>query len=353
MVAKMAWIPAHGTYVINTSSDPFNPNIGSMSRAIASPVELNEEKKEWTKPTDNDEAKIEPLLKNFLNAASLANLAHVYQGESGWNARGDPTEIALQVLACRFDWNREKLMKSSPPQWEELFEFPFSSEEKKMSMVMQHCSSKTQHVFTKGAVERVMAACSTVYEAEDALQNLTDEAQTNILQVMETMASRGLRVLALATKELPANLDVDKTHVLQRSEVEHNLIFCGLVGIYDPPRPESAQSVRQCHEAGISVHMLTGDHPGTARAIALDVGILPVSMEGLSKDRADSMVMTASQFDKLSDHEIDALPSLPRVVARCAPNTKVRMIEALHRRGKFAAMVRLTTTNSISTICSR
>lgn len=84
--------------------------------------------------------------------------------------------------------------------------------------------------------------------------------------------------------------------------------------------------------------MLTGDHPGTARAIASDVGILPSRMNDMSKDVTDAMVMTASQFDKLSDEEIDALPVLPLVVARCAPNTKVRMIEALHRRKKFAAM---------------
>jgi len=84
--------------------------------------------------------------------------------------------------------------------------------------------------------------------------------------------------------------------------------------------------------------MLTGDHPGTARAIAAQVGILPAKMEQLSKDVADSMVMTAAQFDKLTDDQIDALPVLPLVIARCAPNTKVRMIEALHRRKKFCAM---------------
>lgn len=84
--------------------------------------------------------------------------------------------------------------------------------------------------------------------------------------------------------------------------------------------------------------MVTGDHPGTARAIAAQVGIIPANMDSLAKDVADAMVMTASQFDKLTDEEIDALPTLPAVIARCAPNTKVRMIDALHRRGRFAAM---------------
>lgn len=85
--------------------------------------------------------------------------------------------------------------------------------------------------------------------------------------------------------------------------------------------------------------MLTGDHPGTATAIALSVGILPSRFNGLSKESSEKMVMTAHQFDKLADDEIDRLPTLPFVIARCAPSTKVRMIKALHRRKKFAAMV--------------
>jgi len=89
------------------------------------------------------------------------------------------------------------------------------------------------------------------------------------------------------------------------------------------------------------VHMLTGDHPETAKAIAIEVGILPSAklMQRVSTDVAKSMVMTASEFDSLSDDQVDKLPVLPLVVARCAPSTKVRMIEALHRRGRFCAMV--------------
>lgn len=84
--------------------------------------------------------------------------------------------------------------------------------------------------------------------------------------------------------------------------------------------------------------MLTGDHPGTAEAIASQVGILPTKKNKLSQDVVDSMVMTAGQFDALTDREIDQLPILPLVIARCAPSTKVRMIDALHRRGRFVGM---------------
>lgn len=120
--------------------------------------------------------------------------------------------------------------------------------------------------------------------------------------------------------------------------VETGLTFLGLIGIYDPPRVETAGSVKKCHRAGINVHMLTGDHPGTAKAIAQEVGILPHNLYHYSKDVVRAMCMTASEFDALTDQEIDDLPVLPLVIARCAPQTKVRMIDALHRRKKFAAM---------------
>ncbi|KAJ2971613.1 hypothetical protein NUW58_g9366 [Xylaria curta] len=95
-----------------------------------------------------------------------------------------------------------------------------------------------------------------------------------------------------------------------------------------------------CQQAGITVHMLTGDHPQTARAIAMDVGILPSADKFglLPADVARSLVFTAHDFDNLTDEQIDELPQLPLVVARCAPSTKVRMTDALHRRGRYVAM---------------
>lgn len=336
MVAKMAWIPTKGTYMVDTSSDPFNPTAGKIELAAASPQDINDAT-ERSEVEDLTGQAVGPMA-DFLNVASLANLARVYHGESYWGARGDPTEIALQVFASRFDWNRDRFVSKSNPVWEEVLEFPFSSEEKKMSMVMRKVSSQCLHAFSKGAVERMITSCSSI-PSETGITAMDENTQQDILQNMESMASRGLRVLALASKAFPEDFDNDDKHPLQRQEVEQDLVFRGLVGIYDPPRPESATSVRQCHEAGVSVHMLTGDHPGTARAIALEVGILPSRMNELSKEMTDNMVMAASKFDKLSDAEIDALPTLPLVVARCAPTTKVRMIEALHRRKKFAAMV--------------
>ncbi|KAF9157198.1 Na+ ATPase, partial [Actinomortierella ambigua] len=127
---------------------------------------------------------------------------------------------------------------------------------------------------------------------------------------------------------------VDLVHGLDREEVESNLVFLGLVGIYDPPREESLPAVMRCYEAGIRVHMLTGDHPSTAAAIAKEVAIIPAD----TNVKASPMVMSADMFDSMTEEQIDALEELPRVVARCSPNTKVKMIAALHRRKLFAAM---------------
>src|SRR5699024_7825592 len=129
--------------------------------------------------------------------------------------------------------------------------------------------------------------------------------------------SQGLRVLALAHRGYEDNIcEVDflpRGTAPSRELFERNLIFRGLIGIYDPPRPESLLSVRMCQRAGIVVHMLTGDHPQTARAIAADVGILPSpeKMRVLPIKVTDSIMMTATQFDALSDSKIDDLPQLP------------------------------------------
>ena len=340
MVAKKAWIPAKGTYSVGNSNNPFDPTSGPLYHDSKPPVELKVENElEEEKGIPSDELlKNNQFLSDFLNVASLANLATVYESNGEWHARGDPTEIAIQVFASRFGRNRMLLAEGDQARWTQLAEFPFDSSIKKMSTIFQLKGSETQMVFTKGAVERVIGSCAnTSWGNEGEPVPLTEDMQNIILENMEALAAQGLRVLALASREY-SNFEPSDDADKQRDEIERELTFRGLVGLYDPPRPESAGAVAACHAAGVSVHMLTGDHPGTARAIAAQVGILPPDMGAIAKDVSNSMVMTASQFDKLSDEEIDGLAVLPLVVARCAPNTKVRMIEALHRRKRFAAM---------------
>lgn len=352
MVVRKAWLPALGTYSVETTNDVYNPTVGNVSFTTTEPKHMNptEEKRASMQAiTPTEHITGTPALQWYLNIASLANLATLEQGgddeekESGeWKARGAPTEIAMEVFASRFGWNRIVLSEGPSAKWSHIAEFPFDSDVKKMSVLFRDTESKQTHVFTKGAVERVLDSCTKIALDEET-QDLTEAAKDNILANMEALASQGLRVLALAHKineAAVAEPNFADGASPPRDAFERDLVFRGLVGIYDPPRPESAPSVRAFHAAGIVVHMLTGDHPQTARAIARDVGILPAgdALRMLAADAAAALTTTAQRFDALSDEQIDALPQLPLVVARCAPSTKVRMIEALHRRGRYVAM---------------
>jgi Na+-exporting ATPase len=342
MIARGAWIPGVGTYTIEDSTAPQDPTAGKVRFGEAAPANMN---LKAGGDACGELVSVEKLeghnhssFGEFLKVASLANLAAVKQKDDGtWEAHGDPTEIAIQVFACRFGMNRLGLTKGDSPQWEDLVELPFDSDVKRMSVIMKHSSGN--YSFTKGAVERVIQSCTTyLADGKEQSQPVTDEFRQEILSNMEALAGLGLRVLALASKRYPHK--VEKGAEVERTTVESELVFRGLIGLYDPPRPESAVAVRQCHEAGIEVHMLTGDHPETAKAIAIEVGILPSAerYKKISGDIAQTLVMTAAEFDELSDAQIDEMSVLPLVVARCAPSTKVRMIEALHRRGRFCAM---------------
>jgi P-type Na+/K+ transporter len=348
MVAKRCWIPSKGTYSVQESQEPFNPTTGQLSHSPSAPSQpqliTDKQRAESEEYKTADQFLHDnPALINFLYVASLANVAHVAKDSEGnWKARGDPTEIALQVFASRFGFNREKFTGGETPRFRQMAEYPFDSDVKRMSVIFEDTTTQGQWIYTKGAVERVLGSCDTVLWNPKSEQRvaMTETMRRHILDNVDALAEQGLRVLAFGSRRYdPRNgRRASRPCPPPRDEVERMLEFHGLIGLYDPPRPESAGAVQSCHRAGIAVHMLTGDHPGTARAIARQVGIVP-SSHTVSKSVADSMVMTAKDFDALGDEKIDQLPVLPLVVARCAPHTKVRMIDALHRRKAFAAMV--------------
>ncbi|VZI08819.1 unnamed protein product [Fusarium fujikuroi] len=346
MVVRMAWLPGHGIYSVESTNEPYNPQVGSIDFTTVQPTELSAqgEKERSHSINPHDEPAANEALKHYLDIASLANLAvvekgHKDDGPEEWLVQGDPTEIAIQVFVTRFNWNRMSLSSGQSPRWKQLAEFPFDSEVKKMSVVFQDTVSEETYIFTKGAVERVLSSCVSMEES-GRIEPLDEPAKETILANMEAFARLGLRVLALASRSPITALPEDLSSAMDRSEFEKDLVFRGLIGIYDPPRPETRGSVQMCQKAGISVHMLTGDHPETARAIAAEVAIIPSPerMRMVRRDVADTMVMAAHDFDHLSDADLDAMPELPLVVARCSPTTKVRMIEALHRRGRYVAM---------------
>lgn len=190
-----------------------------------------------------------------------------------------------------------------------------------MTVIYHDLEQNTNKAFMKGAPERVLDACSFNTKGEP----LTSLEIDHVLHLMDKFASEGLRGLALASKTL-------KSECLTRDAVETEMTLLGLVGIYDPPRPESLASVRECQRAGIVVHMLTGDHISTATAIAKEVGIITPST------LSPTSVITAQEFDRMSDEQIDSLSQLPLVVARCSPATKVKMVKAIHRRNRLTSM---------------
>jgi len=351
MVVRKAWLPALGQLHVSESNEAFNPNLASVSLYESMPCEKEVEGEEGRlvasqgdAQVDMEDKSLQPL-RDFVTVASICNLAQVLYDEdqSAWVAHGDPTECALQTFACRFNMAGRKLKASSGDsqngEWRAIGEYPFDSSLKRMAVTFTHAPTNTHRALMKGAVEHVLNACKDV-QKEHGAQPLDEKAKANILSNMEALAEQGLRVLALAHRTV-SDSEAARGESLERAAVESRMTFLGLAGIYDPPRPQSRGAVRTCHEASIEVHMLTGDHPGTARAIAEQVEILPPYEElarKYSNDVIDCLVMTAAQFDRLSEDEVDALPVLPLVIARCAPQTKVRMIEALHRRGRFCAM---------------
>ncbi|CCD22723.1 putative Na(+)-exporting P-type ATPase ENA5 NDAI_0A05680 [Naumovozyma dairenensis CBS 421] len=376
MITKQVWIPKFGTIVISDSNAPTNPNIGKVNLIpFVSPYEYHHNEDEDVGILQNFKQRYQNndlptngrnhLYEDFLKAATLANIATVFKDNEGqWKAHGDPTEIAIQVFTTRMDLPRQILTgervntneletEDSPSfineseseeeiKFKHLVEYPFDSTIKRMTAIFEDNEQKSFNIYTKGAFESVLACCTHWFGGIDGKKvEMTEEDKRFIQKNVDTLSAEGLRVLGFATQkfDLQSLNETERKELLtKRTSAEADLAFQGLVGIYDPPRPETASAVKKFHQAGINVRMLTGDFPGTAKAIAQEVGILPVNLYYYSKEVVDIMVMTGSQFDHLSDEEIDKLPVLPLVIARCSPQTKVRMIEALHRRNKFCAM---------------
>ncbi|PTB65690.1 cation transporting ATPase [Trichoderma citrinoviride] len=393
MIVRQAWIPSSHIYTVHDSQNPNDPTRGRVLYTQANKDEekqqqqqqptdeANKEKqpqRDYDKerssavlkfdvpdeklnpsppqqaPSPESETKMTDQLRAFLLSSALCNLATVRfdQDEEKWQTTGEPTEIALQVFAHRFGHGKKSLEGQG---WEQVAEFPFDSSIKRMSVIynapeddsnssLVASDSRNSLVFTKGAVERILDLCAFAGIGKDQ-QPMTDELKETVLSQMNSLASQGQRVLAVAyrpwkgrfTAKQSSSSSAEEDNRL-RSEVEQNLILVGLAGIYDPPRRETKASISECSQAGIKVHMLTGDHPETAKAIAKEVGIIPRNLSILPENVAASIVVKATEFDRMTDAEIDALEELPLVIARCAPDTKTRMIEALRRRGAFMAM---------------
>lgn len=371
MITKRIWLPKAGVFTVNHSLDPNDPTQGTVTKVLDPPSSASASGEEQDKDFDrqrstagltfdippekaakDQSAKSEksdigepvvmtPDLKEFLQAIVLCNLATVKHEQledrsMKWQTTGEPTEIAMTVFAHRFEITKKKLVSSG---WKQIGEFSFDSSIKRMSVVYNRPGSANSIIYAKGAVERIVDLCSYI-AFDGSNEQLTEEAKDNIMTQMNHLAAQGQRVLAVASRIWQGDFGAQPDHKDEsiRSKVESDLCFLGLVGIYDPPRDETKGSIQECSQAGIKVHMLTGDHPATATAIAKEIGIIPKNMAILPADVSASIVKKATEFDSMTDAEIDAMPELPLVIARCAPSTKTRMIQALRRRHLFMAM---------------
>ncbi|MBV5260363.1 cation-transporting P-type ATPase [Synechococcus moorigangaii CMS01] len=265
-----------------------------------------------------------PELQQLLRACLLCNDAVLQQDAQDWQIIGDPTEGALLSLAGKGGLFAEALQA----EWPRLGEFPFSSERKRMSVICTMPSSaQTEATATyllccKGSPELVLERCQTYQTATDTLP-LHAEERAAILQRNNEMAQAGLRVLGVAQRYL--------THLPEaqaEANTEQNMVWLGLVGMMDAPRPEVREAVAKCRAAGIRPVMITGDHQLTAKAIAQQLGI----------SGQNAKTLTGVELSQLSQAELAAMVEEVNIYARVAPEHKLRIVQALQSRGKFVAM---------------
>jgi magnesium-transporting ATPase (P-type) len=254
-----------------------------------------------------------PVLHQVLLTGALANEAEAYRSGDELRLTGDPTEAALLVSAMSAGIEPEEALAAHPM----VAEIPFEPERRYAARLCSHRGDLTLHV--KGAPERLAEMCPHMLTAA----GIVPIDRSAIRAAAQRLAADGLRVLAMAHRReaTPAGVDGDLAE-------PEGLVFLGLQGMLDPPRPGVREAVAACREAGVRVVMITGDHVVTARAIAADLGIAGEGSEAL----------TGAELADLSDDELSArLPSVD-VYARVSPEDKLRVVRTLQAAGHVVAV---------------
>jgi Ca2+-transporting ATPase len=255
-----------------------------------------------------------------LTAADRANNAVLQHNENGWSVQGDPTEAAL-IVAARKVGLEEQVLSA---RFERVGEIPFSSERKLMSTIDTDAERQAGlRIFTKGAPDVLLARCSHELIGEKATP-LSKRRRNAIMSSNEVLASEALRTLGLAFRSLPAD---SRGRDPGGDEIEHDLVFLGLIGMMDPPREGAQQAVARAKDAGIRPIMITGDHPRTAAVIAAELGISD-----------DLRAVTGAELERMSDALFDRTVRERSVYARVDPAHKMRIVDALQRQGATVAM---------------
>lgn len=266
------------------------------------------------------DTKINPLedknLQLMLWAAAACNNAEISEEKKSVKVTGDPTEIALLIVARKAGITLPQINAAMP----RVQELPFSSERKRMTII-RHDKEKFV-AFVKGAPEVILGRCTTLL-SHDGIRVMTTEDQASMRQACIWMASEGLRVLAIAKKETTLIKDKDFSE-----SIETNLVLLGLIGMQDPPHPETKGAIKQCQQAGIKPVMMTGDHPATAQAIAEELGIF------LPGDK----ILTGYDLDSLSAGQLSDHIKQVAVYARVLPEHKLKIIRGFKNHGMIVGM---------------
>jgi len=232
----------------------------------------------------------------------------------GTSKTGDPTEIALLDVGIKLNILKDALNE----EHNRVNEVPFDSDRKLMTTVNSY--GNRYNVFTKGAIDSLLNICNSIL-IDGVIEPLTDAVKTSLLNSANSMSNDALRVLALAYKEI-------KDNSIPLNQLEHGLIFVGLMGMIDPPRQEVKPSIDLCLKAGIIPVMITGDHKNTAFAIAKELGI------------ADniSQCMSGSEIDGYEENEFNKIVNNYRIFARVSPEHKVKIVKAFKSHGNIVSM---------------
>lgn len=257
-------------------------------------------------------------LKLLLTIAALANDAKLDNSSGLYRIIGDPTEGALVTLAGKAGIDSAELNH----MYKRIEEIPFDSERKMMTTFHDMPNDEGVSSFTKGAPDIIIGRCNRII-LDGRLQDFTPELKKEVLNVNSELSRSALRVLAFAFKEyasLPSNPSPGSN--------ETDMIFVGLTGMIDPPRPEAREAIALCKKAGVNVIMITGDYKETAFAIAKDLGMA---------DNEDQAMM-GEKLDGISDEELQEVVKKTKVFARVSPEHKVRIVSALRANGDIVAM---------------
>ncbi|MGE8203193.1 HAD-IC family P-type ATPase [Heyndrickxia sp. NPDC080065] len=301
----------------SVSGNGYEP-VGSIDKKSFHEVAATLEIEKIDEDIDFDEHINNPLenpeLARILQIGVLCNNSKLEQEEGKWIVKGDPTEGALLSLAAKTG-----LWKEDMAHWFRSHEEPFDSETKIMSVICNHTNIDQEYYqLSKGSVEAILDRCSWYQENGDIFP-LTDKEKQVILQQNEEFAKNALRVLGFAYNR--KNLEQDDVN-------EDSLIFVGLVGMIDPPKPEVQKSIYEAKILGVKPVMITGDHPITAISIAKLTGIW---------NRQDK-ILTGPEIDQLTDEELKEVVKDTSVFARVTPAHKLRIVTAFQNSGQIVAM---------------